>query len=220
MTIQEKQRQKAPKQSSATDPHPCNPLSRRRLLISAAAIGAGSILGARAEDLVKNHHRVVTMGAGSPLALLEEQGGKAALLGVGYGPNTFKHVAEATNHTPCLGVRTEEHDVRLPDGRTVKGRTWGWRAQNCPLTEPAEPVATLMAAGGFDRRHRVGNAEIIVFLLRDCRTVIEGLLKDGWRGHPPCVRCPIRPRTSPWTVASDWDAARDALRSDSTALAY
>ena len=48
MTIQEKQRQKAPKQSSVTDPHPYNSLSRRRLLMSAAAIGAGSILGAAA----------------------------------------------------------------------------------------------------------------------------------------------------------------------------
>ena len=119
-----------------------------------------------------------------------------------------------------LGLRTEEHPVRLPDGRTVKGRTWGWRAQPCPFTDAPEPVATRMAAAGADFRHRVGNAEMIVFRLRDCRPVIEELLLNGWRGHPPCNRCPIRPRTSPWTVPSDWDTARDALRPDSAALSY
>jgi len=65
MTIQEKQRQKAPKQSSATDPHPCNSLSRRSLLISAAAIGAGSILGAAAltaaQDAGKPKPRVLAL---------------------------------------------------------------------------------------------------------------------------------------------------------------
>ncbi|MFH1708949.1 MAG: AAC(3) family N-acetyltransferase [Planctomycetota bacterium] len=176
--------------------------------------------GAGAEALVKNHHRVLTMGAGSPLALLEEQDGKVALLGVGYGPNTFKHVVEQTNHTPCLGLRTEEHPVRLSDGRIVKGRTWGWRAQNCPLTEAPEPIATLMAAAGADRRHRVGNAEIIVFRLRECRPVIENLLKNGRTGHPPCGRCPVRPRTSLYTVPSDWDAAHDRLLPGSEALSY
>ncbi len=54
MTIPEKQRQKAPKQSSATDPHPRNSLSRRRLLISAAAIGAGTILGAGAPTVAQD----------------------------------------------------------------------------------------------------------------------------------------------------------------------
>ncbi len=54
MTIQEKQRQKAPRQSSATDPHPGSSLSRRRLLISAAAIGAGSILGAAAPTVAQD----------------------------------------------------------------------------------------------------------------------------------------------------------------------
>lgn len=65
MTIQEKRRQKTPKQSSATDPHPGNSVSRRSVLKSAAAIGAGSILGAAAltaaQDAGKPKPRVLAL---------------------------------------------------------------------------------------------------------------------------------------------------------------
>jgi hypothetical protein len=65
MTIQEKQRQKAPKQGSTTDPYQYNSISRRRLLISAAALGAGSILGAAApsaaQDAGKTKPRVLAL---------------------------------------------------------------------------------------------------------------------------------------------------------------
>jgi Trehalose utilisation len=65
MTTQEKQRQKATKQSSATDPYQHKSISRRSLLKSAAAIGAGSILGAAvssgAQDAGKPKPRVLAL---------------------------------------------------------------------------------------------------------------------------------------------------------------
>jgi hypothetical protein len=50
----QQQRQKAPKQGSATDPYQYNSISRRRLLISAAAIGADNILGAAAPSAAQD----------------------------------------------------------------------------------------------------------------------------------------------------------------------
>jgi type 1 glutamine amidotransferase len=65
MTTQEKQRQKATNQSSPTDPSQYRSVSRRRLLVSAAAIGAGSILGAAVpsatEDAKKPQPRVLAL---------------------------------------------------------------------------------------------------------------------------------------------------------------
>ena len=61
----QQQRQKATTQGSATDPYQYNSISRRRLLISAAAIGADNILGAAApsaaQDAGKTKPRVLAL---------------------------------------------------------------------------------------------------------------------------------------------------------------
>src|SRR5258708_39126304 len=65
MRIHQKLRQKANKQGSATDPRRRNSISRRSLLMSAAAIGAGSkFLGAAApftQDAGKPKPRVLAL---------------------------------------------------------------------------------------------------------------------------------------------------------------
>jgi len=175
--------------------------------------------GRHARRYTRWHHRTLTMGPDSPLGLLGREGGWGLLLGVDYGPNTFHHVVEMTVGVPCLGRRIEAYAVRLPDGRRVEGRTWGWREAACPFTDQNR-YGMLMAARGLHRRRRIGRCVATLFRLRDSFEVVAEVLRRGLDGLPPCTRCPIRPRKTPRTVPSDWDDAAGRLRPDSPALAY
>lgn len=163
------------------------------------------------------HHRALTMGPDSPLGLLGREGGKAVMMGVGYGPNTYHHVVEMTLATPCLGQRTEAYPVHLPDGRTVMGRTWGWRQDACPICDGVRYAKNLAP---LTKRATVGDCELLSFDFRDAMRVISQALADGVDGFPPCSRCPIRPRKVEFTVESDWDAAKGCLEPGSAAWTY
>jgi aminoglycoside 3-N-acetyltransferase len=175
--------------------------------------------GKHARRYTEFHHRTLTMGPQSPLGLLHADDGFGLLLGVGYGSNTFHHVVETSTGAPCLGQRTEAYHVMLPDGRTVLGRTWGWRERSCLLTDHTAYAAE-MAARGLHREVQIGESQVRLFRLRDCFDVIAALLRQGNGDAPPCSRCPIRPRRVPQTVASDWDASRQCLLPDSVAWEY
>jgi aminoglycoside N3'-acetyltransferase len=138
-------------------------------------------------------------------------------LGVGYTSNTFHHVVETVTGAPCLGRRTEAYPVRLPDGREVEGRTWGWRARSCPFTD-GNRYADRME----DRQTvvTIGHARCTLYRLQDCFDVVAEILARGRDGYPPCSDCPIRPRTVRATVDSDWDADNHCLLADSAALTY
>jgi len=174
---------------------------------------------ARADAYTRWHHRALTMGAGSPYGLLLADDGWCLLLGVGFGSNTFHHVVEMMTSAPCLGQRTEEYPVRLPDGRIVPGRTWGWRAQPCPINDRALYAGELRARG-IAREGMIGACRATLYRLREGYAVIARLLAEGFAGHPPCRACPIRPRQVPQTVPSDWDAARGQPLPASTAWTY
>jgi len=165
------------------------------------------------------HHRTLTTGPESPLGLLWRDGGSCLMIGIGMRANTFLHVVEMTLVAPCLGRRTQAHPVRLADGRTVMGRTWGWRARQCPHTT-TRLYAKRMAAAGLLRRTRVGNSELTLFRLQDCFVEASRILREGADDAPGCAGCPIRPRQAPCTVPSDWDDARDCLKPDSEAWDY
>lgn len=175
--------------------------------------------GKHAARYVGNHHRTLTMGRDSPLGLLWQDGGYGLLLGVGYEANTFHHVVETVVGAPCLGQRTEALPVRLPDGRIVLGRTWSWRAADCPITDrllyPSE-----MKKLGLQSKTTIGNCRAILFRLQDCYEVVANMLQHGWGGHPPCNQCSNRPRRSPHTVPSDWDAERQQPAPDSICWQY
>jgi len=175
--------------------------------------------GRHAERYTQHHHRTLTMGPGSPLGLLASDGGYCLLMGVGYRANTFHHVVEMSTGAPCLGRRTEAYPVLLPDGRRVEGRTWGWRAGRCPITDE-QRYAPLMEARGLERRHMVGGAELILYRLWDCYDVVAGLLATGVDGFPSCSRCPVRPRVTEHTVPSDWDEDAGRPVADSVAWTY
>jgi len=165
------------------------------------------------------HHRTLTMGTQSPLGLLCADGGFGLLLGVGYRSNTFHHVVEMSTGAPCLGQRSEAYPVILPDGRKVMGRTWGWRADPCPINDFAI-YAEEMAARGLHSVVQIGGCQAILYRLKDGFEVIAELLRSGKNGLPPCSRCPIRPRRISQTVESDWDAEGQCLRADSEAWNY
>ncbi len=139
------------------------------------------------------------------------------MLGVGYEVNTYHHVVEMTTGAHCLGLRTEAYPVVIADGRRVMGRTWGWRAGICPLTDE---VAYAEEMRPLQRQIQIGNSRITLFRLQDCFGVIAKILREGKDGHPPCTRCPIQTRVHPNTVESDWDAQKDCVEDNSEAWAY
>jgi aminoglycoside N3'-acetyltransferase len=165
------------------------------------------------------HHRTLTMGPQSPLGLLHVDDGFGLLVGVDYGTNTFHHVVEMSTGAPCLGQRTEAYPVRLPDGRTVLGRTWGWRERSCPFTDQNR-YHLVMRARGLHRETMIGQSRIILYRLRDGFQVISEILRQGMDGFPPCSHCPIRPRRVAETVPSDWDAEKQRPLPDSVAWSY
>jgi aminoglycoside 3-N-acetyltransferase len=175
--------------------------------------------GKHARRYTEFHHRTLTMGPESPLGLLHADDGYGLLLGVGYGSNTFHHVVETTLGVPCLGSRTESYPVRLPDGRRVMGRTWGWRERYCPLNDRSL-YGEEMEALGLQRITHIGTCRATLFRLRDCFGVVANLLRQGKHGFPPCSGCPIRPRRVPQTVPSDWDPVAQRLLPDSVAWTY
>jgi aminoglycoside 3-N-acetyltransferase len=173
--------------------------------------------GRDARRIIEGHHRTLTMGEGSPLGLLAREGGWQVSLGTSHATTTAKHVAEVMRRVPCLGLRTESYPVRLPDGRIGEHRTWGWRAQNCPLTESGEHIEAEMERRGCQRRGRIGDASVTVFRLLDLLAAVWALLDQGWGPYPPCTRCPIRPRHVAATRLSDWTGLSGMRNSGSTA---
>jgi hypothetical protein len=139
--------------------------------------------------------------------------------GVGYRANTFHHAVEMSRGVLCLGVRTEAYPVRLPDGRTVEGRTWGWRERACPFTDE-ERNEDVIRARGLERVEMIGQSRVTLFKLQDCFDILAEIFDAGKDGFPPCSSCAIRPRQVERTVASDWDAASQCLKADSPAHHY
>ncbi len=175
--------------------------------------------GRHAQDYVTEHHHTLTMGPRSPLGRLHADSGYGLLLGVDYTANTFHHVVETTLNTPCLGKRCEAYPVQLPDGRRVLGRTWGWRAGQCPFTDTGR-YGEIMQQRGLHWQMLIGSATVTFFKLADCFSVVAELLQHGTAEAPPCTRCPIRPRRVEATVASDWDENTQQPQPNSVAWTY
>jgi len=175
--------------------------------------------GKQAKRYTAFHHRTLTMGPESPLGLLRADGGYGLFVGVTYATNTFHHVVEMTTGAPCLGRRTEAYPVRVSDGRIVQGRTWGWRADHCPITDELQ-YAALMKGRGFEKNLTIGQSPCTLFQLNDCFELLCDMMTNGYQNLPPCRSCPIRPRQVAQTVESDWDEKNHCLRPDSAAWEY
>ena len=175
--------------------------------------------GRDAERYVNRHHLTLTMGPESPQGLLDREGGWCLFLGTDYFTNTFKHVVEMSTGAPCLGRRTLELPVHLPDGRRVKLRTWGYRGARCPISDPNDYVEREMEHRGLHRRGRIGQATVTLYRLSDLFELLAGMLREGCAGNPPCRECPVRPNPTPFDVPSDWDEAAQDLTADSPSRA-
>jgi aminoglycoside 3-N-acetyltransferase len=178
-----------------------------------------SAWGKQARRYTEFHHRTLTMGQDSPLGLLHADGGYGLLVGVDYRTNTFYHVVEMTVGARCLGRRTTAYPVRLADGRMVVGRSWGWRADHCPITD-GQKYGPLMKSQGLQKSVIIGQSICTLFQLSDCFELLSGMLTNGYQGFPPCTSCPIRPRQGAHTVESDWDDNAGCLYPDSLAWGY
>jgi hypothetical protein len=77
-----------------------------------------------------------------------------------------------------------------------------------------------MEQRGMLRRTMIGLSKVVMFRLLDCHKVVGEILRQGTETLPPCLRCPIRPRPTPHTVASDWDFEHQCLLPTSPALKY
>ncbi len=174
--------------------------------------------GYGAARYTRSHHLTLTMGPESPLGRLWRDGGYGLFLGTDYHTNTFKHVVETTLGSPCLGRRTRELTVRLPDGRRVGLRTWSFRNERCPIMDPNRHAEREMEQRALHARRRIGRSTVTLFRLSDCFNALGRMLAEGRAGHPPCHRCPIRPSRYPQTVESDWDDERCCLKPESPSL--
>jgi aminoglycoside N3'-acetyltransferase len=163
-----------------------------------------SAYGRDAERYIKNHHLTLTMGEESPLGLLALEGGYQINLGTKHNATTAKHVAETINRSPCLGYRTEAYSVRLPDGKVVMHRTWGWRERACPLTDSGEYIEIEMEKQKLQKKGYIGKSLVTYFRLLDLLKVILDMLDNGYAGYPPCSGCSIRPSITDATCPSDW----------------
>jgi len=174
--------------------------------------------GRDAERYTSRHHLTLTMGPDSPLGLIGREGGYGLFLGTDYRANTYKHVVEMTTGAPCLGRRTVELPVHLPDGREVKLRTWSYRTPGCPITDPNDYIEAEMGRRGLHVRQTIGESTVTFFRLLDFFSLVEEMLQEGHDGHPPCSRCPVRPGKSDYDVPSDWDEASGQLKPGSPSL--
>lgn len=175
--------------------------------------------GRDAERYVNRHHLTLTMGPDSPQGILRREDGQCLFIGTGYDTNTFKHVVEMSTGAPCLGRRTVELPVHLPDGRRVKLRTWGYRGGRCPISDPAEYVDREMELHGLHTRARIGKSTVTLYRLRDFHALLAQMLRGGYAGYPPCTECPVRPNATEYDVPSDWDDQANDLTSDSPSRA-
>jgi len=177
---------------------------------------AFAVWGKNAKDFVKEHHKGLTMGKGSPLYLLEKAGGKIILIDTPTA-NTFHHVVEMTNNVPCLGKRTEEYPVKLPSGEIVKVRTWSFRESSCPITDKVAYLS-YMKKKKMLKEGKIGNADVLVIDMKTCRKVIEKFLRGEIKGYPGCKNCSIKPWTVPQSVESDWDEVNERVKPETDAF--
>ncbi len=155
-------------------------------------------VGARAEEMTRNHPIEQPVGEGSPLHRLVQQDGYVLLLGVGQDKNTLVHTAEALSGVGytvvpfkeswgrSVRVKTPQGEVLIPQ-REFSGCSYGF-----PVLEPVLRQKALLQEG------LVGQAPCQFFGARDLvNTVLEVIQKqpDFLLCHrPECEACTNRRR--------------------------
>lgn len=169
---------------------------------------AFAVYGKEAYTYVANHHLIPTVSEGSPLGLLEKENGWCLTISASDAV-TFMHIVESSNNVSCLGVRSEEYPVKLPNGEVVRLRTWGWREKQCPISNYGK-IFDIMRKQGEIKEIMLGVAHLMLFRLKAYRKAYEYFLKQE------CPKCRICPRHVSQTVKSDWNAKTNRLKKSNT----
>lgn len=159
--------------------------------------------GRGAEELVSGHESATTVGPGSPLDKLAQQGGKLLHLGTGHEVTTAKHLAEISEGAKCLSAPPDLFQVRLGEGakREIKLLpSWRYRQGPCPLTDEGTHLSERLSQ--FEIVGLVGRARSSLSSLRQVVAETRALLRSGAGDLPPCQLCPMGP--SP-RREGDWD---------------
>ena len=168
--------------------------------------------GKDAQKYVERHHLVPTIDPEeSPLALLWKEDGWCLCISCPAAV-TFMHIMEDKCGGKCCGVRNEEYDSILPDGKQVKLRTWGWRqktCKNCPATCTNEIFATLRKNGKL-KETMLNDAHLFLFKLDDYAKIYAKLMKERCKNATTTRICEC-------TVSSDWDAKKRRIKKNTTA---
>jgi aminoglycoside 3-N-acetyltransferase len=172
-----------------------------------------AVYGKKNFNFIKDHHKVRTMDENSPLGKLEEANGYALMIGC---PDsvTFMHVVEMTNNVHCLGQRTEEYQVKLPDGRIENIRTWGWRSNSCPGYNK-DKIFNYLRKHKLIKEVMVRHSLWQYFKLSDYRKAYKKVVLEGKCG---CMHCNVAPRLVKNTVISDWNSQKNKVNKDSTSF--
>ncbi len=156
-----------------------------------------AVWGKNKEYYTKDHQKYDAFGVNSPLYRLMEDGGYCMLIGTGYKANTFHHLVETCENSPCLYPRGEVYPVKTYNGTIEKAHTWSWRDGICPINyTPIYPP--LMKK--IERRIKIGNSEIILYKLSEGYDIIADCLNNGAVDGIKCSDCAIRPRVCRWSV--------------------
>ena len=163
---------------------------------------------------ISDDHKTLCFGRKSPLAKLEDADGYALMINCSNAV-TFMHVVEMTNKVHCVGRRNEELNVKLPDGRIEKVRTWGWRGASCRAYNN-DAIYEYMRKKGWVTEVMVRHSLWQYFKLSDYRKAYEKVvLRNPDKG---CMACDILPRVFKNTVPSDWDSENEVVRSNTSAF--
>ena len=117
------------------------------------------------------------------------------------------HVVEAECGARCCGIRTEEYDAILPDGKCVKLRTWSWRkstCNGCPSNRTDEIFAKMRQSGKL-REIMLNYAHISLFPLEEYFAVYAAMMKKNCKNE-------AAPRKNELSVPSDWDNKKRSLK--------
>jgi aminoglycoside 3-N-acetyltransferase len=160
-------------------------------------------VGARAEELTRDHPLDDPEGIDGPVGRAYRHDGRVLLLGVGHDADTTIHLAESLLDLP--------HLYELPDRFPVQGggggRIWRPIAKTTKCSDGFVALEPHLERAGVVRRGRVGDADCQLIRSRELvRTAVRLLERDPTAllcGDRECVHCPTSRR-----VLARWRPAR------------
>jgi aminoglycoside 3-N-acetyltransferase len=145
-------------------------------------------IGADAESLTRNHEMTNSLGPGSPMHQLLEDGGSILLLGVDHTSNSSVHVAERLANLP---YRDQTRTVPVVDGDNDEVCTVTTNAVHCSYGFDAVEVVARRA--GLLTEGAIGEANVQQMdgqaLLCELVDVLEAVPNFLLCADPGCDRC-------------------------------